>query len=171
MINIEIFLDYNFYLEKANNKYYSFYSSTELKNIEIMKLINENLYPIETIISNCNFEKIESTKKIHFTTFNVEYLIQNTSFQKSKYYNQYILNELEKKPYLIRTMPNKVKTYSFCEKAILKDPYQISWINKEMENYFSLVKTAFLKDNGILRLLQIPKEYREQLKKEYNIKD
>jgi hypothetical protein len=170
-MQIEIFLDYGFYLEKN----YSFPKLEKLliniinltDNEENFKSLKE---PVDYFLCNSNFQRVERNydgEPIFTHVVKYEYLLKNYDFQKTKFYIPFVSKLLEKQSYLIEYIPTNLMSFSFQEKAISTDPFLIRLIKTNNENYYSLVKTAYLKDKNIIRLLQIPKEYKEQLKKDF----
>jgi len=168
IMQIEIFLDYGFYLEKI----YSFPTIQQaiLDMIKDEENIKTPKYPVDYFLCNSNFQKIErnyggTPSFTHINNYN--YLLNKNDFQKTKFYIPFVSKLLETRGDLIEYIPTRLISFSLQEKAISSDPFFIRKLKTNNENYYSLVKIAYLKDKNIIRLLQIPKEYKEQLKKDF----
>jgi hypothetical protein len=160
MINIEIFTDNICYVEKPDTRFTNM--RTLVKNIMggefiLYETANPKWYVYFSYI-NKNYEYLQKD------ITSVDWFLKHNLFQNKLLYISYASKVVARYNNYLKEIPKRLRTYDICSIAISKDPSNIRWVNKNIDNYYNLVKEAFFKNKSIIGLLQIPRKYVEQLK-------
>jgi hypothetical protein len=127
---------------------------------------NNNKLDLESL-NNFFLEKNDSELDFLLQVKEIKEITNYSSERIHDYFLELLFSD-DAKDYIPEIIPEILwLNYEFCNKVILERPDMLQYINKNIENYYSLVKSVYYIDSYLLNEDWFPVDYIPQLMKDF----